>query len=196
MYVVGFNGPPECGKDTLAKLLADHMDKQGVSLPVKHESLSFPLREIAYKIVGWAGELDGPNYAEFKRTIFPIGGGITGRQLMIDASEEFLKRCYSERVMADMMLSRNIGFHGVLLVRDCGFQCEVSPIIDDIGPHNFYLVNIMREDKDFVNDSREWVNHPDSKCQMQVNNNYSLDDLATEAGRIYGRLVNQMGWTL
>src|SRR3546814_1935302 len=52
MYIVGFNGPPRSGKDTLAEMLANHMDKHQVTLPVKFESLSLTLRHIAHSVVG------------------------------------------------------------------------------------------------------------------------------------------------
>ena len=198
MYVVGFNGPPECGKDTAAELLRAEITRAGVPHALVHlESLSYPLRSIAYAITGWTGPLDGENYEKFKRTRFQIGqgdDGETGRQIMIDSSERFLKPVYGEEVMADMLLSRiSLKPACVILVRDCGFQSEVNPIINAVGSKNFYLVNVWRDGKTFEGDSREWVTHAHS---MQLDNNGTLPELATECQRIYGRLVNQMGWVL
>jgi hypothetical protein len=208
MYIVGFNGPPESGKDTLAEMLAEHMDKMGVTLPVKMESLSLPLRKIAYSMVGWRGELDGQNYETFKRERFynlprrydsakpeaKLESYSTGRQLMIDVSERFLKQVYGIDVMARLLLQRNAGFGGILLIRDCGFQCEVDPLESAVGVKNLYMTQVFRADKDFSNDSREWV-HTRGKMH-QVFNDGTLDDLRVEADRIYGRLVNQCGWKL
>src|SRR3546814_7749146 len=56
MYIVGFNGPPRSGKDTLAEMLANHMDKHQVTLPVKFESLRLPLRNLAHDVVGGSEE--------------------------------------------------------------------------------------------------------------------------------------------
>lgn len=196
MYIVGFNGPPRSGKDTLAQMLEEHMRKQGVpSARIRQDSLSMPLRHIAYAMTGWGGEVDGPNYEKFKEQYFDefLKGG---RHVMIDVSERFLKPVYGEQIMAKMLLRRHIGFDAVVLVRDMGFQCEVNPLRQWTGGRNLYLVNVERPGCDFTNDSREWVNHNDTGCQMIVRNTGSLDDLRTEAGRIYGRLVNQMGWTL
>ncbi len=194
MYIVGFNGPPESGKDTLAEMLAEHMNKQGVTLPVRFESLSLPLRKIAYAMVDWPGELDGPAYADFKRTEFPRLG-TDGRHIMIDASERFLKVVYGIDVMAQLLLERNEGFHGVLLIRDCGFQCEVSPLEQAVGAANLYMNRVTRAGKTFadLNDSREFVQ---ATNMNYVSNDGTLDDLRVEAGRIYGRLVNQLGWKL
>jgi len=194
MYVVAFNGPPKCGKDTLSQLLVEYLDSR-VTVPVKQESLSFPLRRIAYAMTDWNAPLDGPGYEDFKLTHFGEFGK-DGRQLMIDVSEKFLKPTYGIPVMAKMLTTRNLGFEGLLLIRDSGFQVEVNELIDIYGAANVYVVNVMRNGCDFSNDSREWVSHRRSGNQMQVNNNFTLDDLATEAGRIYGRLVNQLGWIL
>ena len=198
MYIVGFNGPPESGKDTLAELLATHMDKQGVTLPVRFESLSIPLRKLAYTMVGITTEipaiLDGDFYSEFKSRHFPSLNR-TGRQLMIDVSERFLKPTYGLEVMAQLLLERNEGFPGILLVRDLGFQCEVDPLVRAVGEDNLAIVSVCRAGKTFEGDSREWVDtRPDRVTR--IHNNGTIDDLRTEAGRIYGRLVNQYGWKL
>lgn len=196
MYVVLFNGPPECGKDTVSRMLVEHMEKQGVTCAVKEESLSMPLRHIAYAMTQYKGEYEGEDYARFKCTKFPAFGGKTGRQLMIDVSESFLKPTYGIEVMAEMLIARNEKFDGVLLIRDGGFQIEVNPLIQHYGEDNIYVVRVHRPGKDFFGDSRERVYHPVSRCQMDLWNHAGLDDLRTEAGRIYGRLVNQMGWRL
>lgn len=198
MYIVAFNGPPRSGKDTMAEMLANHMDKMGVTVPVKFESLSIPLRRIAYEIVGNEGRsLDGPDYEQFKLTPYSLrDDGLapsSGREIMIDVSERFLKPCYGKSVMARMLLERNKNFKGVLLLRDSGFQCEVDPLIEQVGVENFYVAQVHRDGTSFDGDSREWVTH--SNMAVYENNSH-FGALATEAGRIYGRLVNQLGWKL
>src|SRR3546814_5188498 len=88
----------------------------------------------------------------------------------------------------------NLDFEGILLIRDCGFQIEVDPLEEWVGVENLYLVNLFREGCDLTTDSREYV-HTNGKMH-QVYNDSTLDHLQTEAGRIYGRLVNQCGWRL
>lgn len=198
MKVVLFNGPPRSGKDTLARMLAEKLDKQRVTTPVREVSLSMPLREIAYATTQFAAQMDGPDYEFFKNMVFPEFGGIDGRHLMISISEDWLKPKFGSRVMADMLMARQAiqMFDGVMLVRDSGFQCEIAPLIERYGVDNVYLVRVHRDGCSFDNDSREWVNLPNSIQQMDLYNNGTLDDLRAEAGRIYGRLVNQMGWVL
>ena len=194
MYIVAFNGPPQSGKDTLAEMLANHMDKQGVTLPVRFESLSLPLREIAYSMTGYVGDLDGEDYERFKVATFPAFGGVTGRQILIDVSEKFLKPTYGIEIMSNLLIARNAS-HGpaVLLIRDSGFQIEVDPLIRWVGEDNLYVANVFRDGTSFEGDSREWVMH---KHHAHYENNGTIDDLKTEAGRLYGRLVNQLGWKL
>ena len=192
MYIVGFNGPPRSGKDTMARMLAEHMDSQGVTLPVKEVSLSTPLRRIAYQMAGFEGALEGPEYERFKEVWFSTFDR-TGRELMIDVSEKFLKSCYGQQVMADLLWQELGGFPGVVLIRDTGFQVELESLAKNIGHRRVYLARLHRAGCDFSSDSREYVSHP---FAHDYHNDWSLDVLRTEAGRIYGRLVNQMGWTI
>ena len=193
MYIVAFNGPPRSGKDTLAEMLANHMDAQGVTMMVVPESLSLPLREIAYAMTGWIGSPDGPNYEQFKTTHFKAFGK-DGRQIMIDVSERFLKPTYGIEIMANLLIARNSNIGpAIILIRDSGFQIEIDPLIRWVGEDNLFVVSVNRDGTTFDGDSREWVTH---KHMAMFNNNGTLDDLATEAGRVYGRLVNNLGWKL
>jgi len=197
MYVVGFNGPPFSGKDTLAQMLVDKCEAEGVTIAIKQDSLSLPLREIAYKMVSLNYQPNEYNYSKFKETEFNLGGKpVTGRQLMIDVSEKFLKPVYSQRIMADLLIERNKNFDGLLLIRDCGFQIEVDPLIEAYGHRNLRIVQVHRKGTSFLGDSREWV-FPDLGREFtHVCNDGSLDDLRAEAVRIYEQLANFLGWKL
>lgn len=204
MYIVGFNGPPESGKDSLAEgLMAKIEDLHNI--PTRVESLSFPLRSIAYAMVGWQGELDGPDYARFKRTVFPAFG-VNGRQLMIDVSEDFLKTKYGTTIMARLLLDRLAGFQGLVLLRDSGFQIEVNPLVDAIGSANFYIARCHRPGKTFEGDSRESVFHP-YRLQKPNGSDVSLDGdyyndesefiwKTDAAAELYGVLTHNLGWKL
>lgn len=193
MYVVGFNGPPRSGKDSLAESLAAKIEKIH-DVPVKLESLSLPLRHIAYAMTGYdrlGMEYDGADYERFKVTKWPTFGGATGRELLIHISENFLIPMYGPQVMARMLIMRNQGFDGLLLIRDSGFQREIDPLIEWVGEDNFYIARCHREGSTFDDDSREWVHHPKSIMQSDFYNSDSLFNwMETETGRLYGRLVN------
>lgn len=197
MYVICFNGPPYSGKDTLARLFKEHVETQGFPGRVLEVSLSDPLRKIAYAMVGLSYP-DGMDYGAFKEKYFHVFG-CSGRQLLIDVSERFIKPLYGQATLVQLMIdSIPEGFpeDGIVLVRDSGFQIEVDPIISIVGPRRVMVVRIHREGCTFMGDSREWVYHPVYSLDMDVQNNGTLDDLAVEAGRLFGRLVNQKGWTI
>lgn len=195
MYIVGFNGPPQSGKDTMADMLADHMDMQGVKLPIIQVSLSEPLRRIAYAMTGTQGELVGPDYEAFKNTQFDEFGWKTGRQLMIDVSESFLKPVYGKAIMANLLIQKLVAlnFHGIVLIRDTGFQVELDTLAQVYGASKIYAARIHRSGCSFDGDSREWVQ---ADRDGDYENNGSLDDLRVSAGRLYSRLVNNCGWQL
>lgn len=196
MYIVAFNGPPRSGKDTLAEMLAEKLDAEGVTLPVKFESLSLPLRDIAYAMVGLNYAAAPETYEDFKQARFEQFGGVTGRQLMIDVSEKFIKPTYGIDSFPKMLLERNWGFPGILLVRDSGFQLEVETMTQAVGLQNIRIVQVHRPGTTFEGDSREWVFPELGREFHRVNNNGTLEDLRVEAGRVYSRLVNNLGWKL
>lgn len=188
MYIVGFNGPPYSGKDTLARFVADVIDERGFKIPVRLVSHSMPLRKIAYQMVG---ETYSPaSYSAFKEAPF-AQFGVTGRQLMIDVSEKFLKPTYGQEIMARMLLDELEGFHGLALVMDSGFQCEIDPLKEAVGPDNLYIVRVLRPDKTFEGDSREWVQHLFS---AEVHNDQGLDHLKNLASQVVDDLINRMDW--
>lgn len=187
MYIIGFNGPPGSGKDTLAKMVGDIIESNS-DVAIKYESLSYPLRSIAYAMTGWTGELDGPDYDAFKNEVFIAFGNRTGRQLMIDVSEKFLKTEYGITIMALMLIERNLNFSGVLLVRDSGFQIEVDPLVDWVGAANLAIVQCKRPGHSFGGDSREWVFPPLGRKFFIANNNAGLTNLQIEAEEIFADL--------
>lgn len=198
MYIIGFNGPPHCGKDTLARLFREHMEQQGCVTPVIETSLSIPLRRVAYAMVGSHYDpKTADTYEEFKSMYFREFD-CTGRELMIDISELFLKPLHGQDILTKMLIgSLPKGFDGLVLIRDSGFQCEIDPLVDFVGSCNFCVCQVFRPGFDsFHGDSREWVRHPDLRFELSISNTGTLDDLRTEAGRLYGRLVNQKGWKL
>jgi hypothetical protein len=149
-----------------------------------------PLRRIAYQMIG---ETYSPaTYKIFKETLYGQFG-VTGRQLLIDASEKFLKPCYGKEIMAEMLLSELENFDGVALVADSGFQCEIDPMINAVGRRNLFVVQMRRATSTFEGDSREWVTH---SHMSEVHNNGTLDDLRGDAAKLYDNLVSQMGWKL
>lgn len=196
MYIVGFNGPPYSGKDTLASFVSDTIEARVEVAPViRQESLSLPLRSISYAMIGSHYGPDTDTYDEFKKTFFPQFQR-TGRELMIDSSESFLKRLYGKQIMAKMLIERNRDMpdNGVLLVRDSGFQCEVDPLMDAVGMDRLAIVRIHRYGHDFSADSREWVEHPNPLFNLDIENDGGLLDLGNKATKVFEWLRGRLEW--
>jgi hypothetical protein len=183
---------------TLSDVMARHMDSQGVSTPVIEVSLSSPLRRIAYAMVNRVYDpSDHEGYTKFKDEAFPQFG-CTGRRLMIDISERFLKNEYGISVMARILLDDlrefpPYPFNGVALIRDCGFQCEINPLVDVVGADNLMIVRVNRPGYDFSRDSREWVTH---KHVYEADNSAGLTELKSQAETLYTCLTQFLGWKL
>lgn len=193
MYIVAFNGPPRSGKDTLAGMVADRLCAI-TDAPVILESLSLPLRHIAHAMVG--RKYQEAAYESFKEEYFERLDR-TGRQLMIDVSESFLKPTYGIHIMADLLIqrTRKLPSNAIILVRDSGFQIEVDPLIREVGEKNLIVVQVHRPDTSFAGDSREWVYHPADQ-NVHIRNAGDLNNLEVEAGRVVFRARNQFGWKL
>lgn len=191
MYVIGLNGPPQCGKDTLAMMIKQRIERLGLTIPVRIQPLSYPLREIAFKMVG---KVYDPYYYEaFKETQFMEFGLKTGRELMIDISESFLKPLYGQSIMARMMFKglAEDNFEGLVIVPDNGFTIEASYIHTLVGGDNYYVIRVRRDGCNFDKDSREWVR---VTHDSDLDNDGTLADLELKAAKIVDRLVNDMRW--
>lgn len=190
MYIVAFNGPPQCGKDTLASLVADVLDEEGSAVSVQLESLSYPIRKIAYAMTGSEDlGLEGPDYEEFKTTHhFPYG--VTGRQLMIDISERFLKPVYGEFVFPRLLMKRAEA--NLVLVRDAGFQAEVNYLSHRLYRGCLHVVQVTREGYTFQGDSRQYVRHTH---ETEIENSGTLEALKIQAKFLIGQL-RALGWKL
>ena len=190
MYIIGFNGPPQCGKDTAARLMQEYLDG-ATDLPVKEESLSLPLRWIAYAMVGRTYTEE--SYEDFKRESFPQFKR-TGRELMIDVSVRFLKGVYGQTIMADLLLARNADFNGILLLRDTGFQSEVDRLSRAMNPKNVCIARVYRPDTTFDNDSRGWVFNYLGSHNTMVSNDGDMDHLHNQVIRLHDFVTGQLGW--
>lgn len=191
MYIIGFNGPPRAGKDTLAAMVADHLC-QKTNLPVLTIPLSMPMRKMAMGAIGVEYQLD--TYERIKDQPIAALKGMLLRQFMIDISESYMKPTQGQEIWSELLCeSIPLDFQGILLVPDFGFQHEPDFFERRFDSSRVCAVQVHREGKDFNGDSRGWVH---STHTYKVHNDGSLDDLKTEAVRIYGRLVNQMGWRL
>jgi DnaJ-class molecular chaperone len=180
MYFIALNGPPGCGKDTAAEMLQHHAQRWGYG--VNLEKLANPIRQMAYAMVG-GGE--DRQYDDFKlRTHAPFQR--TGRQLMIDISESFMKEQYGKSIFAELLLQRcSRKAAGVIhIVSDAGFQQEVS-YLAALG-HEVVTVNILRPGCNFDGDSRQWVRSPHQfRETFMLDNKAGLEELSKQCESLW-----------
>lgn len=196
MYVIGLNGPPRCGKDSIGHALSAIIeDRHGVQACMVQ--LSLPMRETVYSLLGIP--YSQTHYEAHKDDPQPIFNGDSIRRAMIDLSEEHCKRKYGNDFWCRSAMGRietwrhpNFAVPELVIITDYGFPHEPLFFEDIVGQENHLLVRVNRPGKDFSNDSRGWVVAGQSR--EVYNEGTDLSQIATEGQRVYGHLMNQLGW--
>lgn len=186
-HLVGLSGPPRSGKDTLGNLLATILRDHGV--PVEVHALSIPMRLAVYGMLG--GEYTLEHYEANKDALFTTESGrhTTIRQEMIALSEHHVKPRLGNGWWSRALLNRTtLEYGGVIIVTDMGFAAEHDVFAATFGGDRCAWFHLTRPGTDFSQDSRNYVGEG-----SLIHNS---GDPETEARRIYGRLVNQHGWSL
>lgn len=193
MYIVGFNGPPRSGKNTLGNALQDRiaLDSDIVTIVM---SLSDPMGKAAAGMLGV--EFTEEWYEREKDRIQPALG-VTLRAWIIANSESFMKPTYGNDIWVKLFwesippLLHDIPC--VIIVVNFGFEHEPEFFESKVGADNVVTVQVERPEHDYRNDSRGPVG---GQLTTRVQNDGNEDSILVVAGRIYGRLVNQYGWKL
>lgn len=215
MRIIGFNGPPRVGKDTLAKHIVLNEDDEtrfksddgysggGIYAPgypkdwghpsnILTEALVMPCRFAAFAFLG--RPYDPVIYEQIKDEPQDCWRGWTLRQFMISLSEEHLKQKFGQGFYGECLANKHRGSQRVydndilMLVTDIGFQAEVDILSELVAPENFLLVHVHRNNADFTNDSRGWCTHDNTfVCQ-----NFGPPDLGAE--EILQHAYDSLGW--
>lgn len=188
MYVIGLNGPPRSGKDTMADLLIRELDDK-TTQPVIRIPLSMPMRQMTFGALGMSYSVQ--TYERIKDQPIAALNGSTLRQFMIDVSEKFMKPTYGQRIWLRLLvealpLVRQSG-PGILIIPDIGFQHEIDFLSEYFGPHNVALIQMRREGHTFQGDSREYVESP-NQFTFTIHNNHDMENLTAAASHIIRNL--------
>lgn len=164
--VVLLNGPPGCGKDTLASHLVPYFafQKMKFAAPIKRMAAGLldmrvelveEHKDHKFKILSKETEAEDPN---FGNVVYLYEEEDVLREFLIDLSENYLKPRYGKRFfgrIANRELQRSS--YSLAVFTDSGFVEEASVIIGALGKENVLLVRLHREGKDFTNDSRSYL---------------------------------------
>ena len=154
MKIILLNGPPGCGKDTLAELFVCDF----IAAPA---SFKERLIAITLTIYGVSRPLWDAWYAEDKEYPRPSLDGKSCREALIFVSEEVIKPKFGEdyfgKVAAQKALDNLRDGYKYTIFSDSGFPEEAKPLCDLVGPENVMVVRMEREGTDFNNDSRRYL---------------------------------------
>lgn len=190
MYIVGFNGPPHCGKDTIANALTGAIRARGYQIQTQREALSLPMRKVAFELLGL---VYNPTYYENQKDESqPILKGDSIRQLIIKLSEQFIKPTYGQNFWARRLLLHAMpelaNHNKLLIVSDIGFQAECDEF-DLVADGGFLTVQLQREGTDWSKDSRGYCH---GSLHVTVENNETIFEAADHVVSAMIRL----GWNL
>lgn len=156
-FILGFNGPPRSGKDTLGLALEKLLNESAPDLKVHRLALAATMRAGAMAILGMTG--GDKFYADIKDKPLDVLNGETFRRFMIDMSEAFVKKVYGRDFWSRLLYARNQSWwdkpNQILIVTDIGFNEEVEFLCE----HSIHtmIVQLDRQGLDFSNDSRGYV---------------------------------------
>lgn len=164
--VIFFNGPPYCGKDTLAKAFAK------MAPAFKVVKFARILKEHTHALYGFAG-VPHDHFENVKDMPCETFLGKTPRQAYIAVSETLMKPLHGEEVFGELLLKelkkdeKAKGF----LISDSGFAPEAMPVIRHFGEENCLLVRIRADERgcSFKGDSRGYIDLPIETIDIQNN---------------------------
>lgn len=155
--IIFLNGPPGCGKDTVAAQLLDYY----------HMKMSAPLKVGAYNLFFGANDhnmsplaiLSDVETLKAKKVV--PDSDITWRQFIIEISENLMKPLFGEdifgRIVREGMNSLIAQGTTKFVFSDSGFSEEAIPLIYEVGSENCKLIRIHRDNCDFSKDSRSYI---------------------------------------
>lgn len=191
-FILGFNGPPKSGKDTLAVALEKLLAESAPDLQVHRLALAATMRAGAMAILGMTG--GDKFYSDIKDKPLGVLNGETFRRFMIDMSEVFVKKVYGRDFWSRLLYSRNQTWWNkpkqILLVTDIGFQEEVQFFCE----HSTHTVicQLDREKLDFSSDSRGYV--WSAAQHGGANFAYSNNETPEEGAERILKVIHKYGW--
>ncbi|YP_009965920.1 ATP-binding protein [Escherichia phage SECphi27] len=152
--IIILNGPPGCGKDTIAAYLTGHR------YPAVKASFKQPMFDIAFSMLGvyrYDEFMDLYNDREQKEKPQVILGGKSPRQFMIWISEDVMKPVFGEQYFGRRMVEEINEMYRDLavVISDGGFPEEIKPLVK--AGHEVHICRLHRDGFTFAGDSRDYI---------------------------------------
>lgn len=153
--IIILNGPPGCGKDTLAELLQRIFGTGTAKITTFKE----PMFQIAMAMTGMSREewFAMYNNRDLKERRQRELCDKTVRDFMIWISEGIVKPMFGEEQFGKLA-SKQVQPHGVTIFSDGGFPAEVRELHNNCyKSHMIYIVRLHRGGFSFDGDSRQYL---------------------------------------
>lgn len=159
LNIILVNGPPGSGKDHFYK----YIDLCHSNINPYHFKFAQPIRDFLKAVYDFTDE-DIIFYKDIKHPKY----NKSIREIMIDFSENFIKKLHGSYFFADQCANSVLDFiedldSPTIILTDCGFNYEVQRFIDIIQERitdvNFQIVRLYGK-YDFSGDSRSYIEIP------------------------------------
>lgn len=179
--VIILNGPPNCGKDTIA----DHLVKK---YPVvKTKSFKKHLTAITQLIYNVSSEWWEANYTrELKEKPSEKLSGLTPREALIKTSEAVIKPNYGKDYFGK--IAAETLEEGINIFSDGGFPEEIECLTEDVGTDNIIIVRIKRKTCTYEGDSRNYLDMSHVPT-VDIRNDGSLDDFKERMEHLLNSMI-------
>lgn len=199
--VIFLNGPPKCGKDTVASHLVSYLrfEKMKFAAPLKRMAAGLlnisletveRLKEIEFKALSKETLI---NERALGSERYEYGEKDTLRRFLIRLSEEFLKPTYGSNFFGRIAVRElQRSSNSLIIFTDSGFTDETKTVIRATGQHNTILIRLHRNGCNYEKDSRSYL--PDiAGTNIDVENN---GPLSHTVGRVARDVRTNFGITL
>ncbi|UYD72110.1 dNMP kinase [Vibrio phage vB_VpaM_VPs20] len=178
------NGPPQIGKDTIARILIEHKPHVK-SLTLSHEIRSMCAEfyndsrfETHWDVQGWKdSHIEGL-----------ANGFSTPRQALIHFSERVIKPTEGQDYFAKHFAAQCKSYNNALMT-DLGFQVEADALADAMDL--VIIVQLHHPDFNFDNDSRQYITSSASNV-VTIEHHTKRENPQYEAGLILDKIIDEV----
>jgi len=153
--ILVLNGPPGCGKDTLALHIVKEFPQ------AEHIKFANELKAMTHRL--YNSPLLHPNsFEDCKDAPNDIFYGLTPRQAYINVSEIYIKPIHGQRffgeVLAREIKTKEKEGKSLFVISDGGFIQELIPLTQITYQSDINIVKIYRDGCNYKGDSRNYLN--------------------------------------